>query len=607
MRPDLSPNGERKRPEPSLEQVLARAQADEAYWTRRNERMWRHQEMVLNRGKASDRGKLIVRLNDPRVLIEKTSGLIARREHRIEVPPKGDGNSRVAQRIENALRWWRGHQAREWAEGLHNPLAYDEAQSLLLRGWIAERLMLDPDDPTYTNVQVFDPLCVFPRVAGRRISRVCHVYQATVAQVVGDFPEAAEVLGDDEDRYVRVVGYYEATAPYWYGVVADGRWVKEPVRLGYFPWLLTVAKGAMSHQVYGIGENTAQDLSEHIGESFLESVEAMVRTMDIFVTILANATAKQENPPKIVTTVDGQLKEVDLSTGATSTLVVGESVQVLEIGPKIGQLLPLLQTLQDRINKGGLPSAMFGEGTSLESGFMSALLMGAAQDTLWTFIKAIESFYARRYTRFLEIFRDYAGGLMEIVAPAAAGIEKVGIAKGQRVWSEMLTPDDVRANGTYVEVTYEDISPADRVALGNLAALLVREKLIDLRTAREKYLGLDDPDLINDRVLGDLVYLNEAAVKQLAELNLLRLGRIPELAALQQAKAEQEAQAAQQAQMAQAGPPAPPIRGQAAGLPPGVLPPQMTGAVNPAPSEEEMMAQMMGADGMGMAGMPIGG
>ena len=604
---------------PDAEWLIAEAGKLTTYWTGRNERMERHQRLFDLTEKTPAAGKMLVYLNDPKVIVEKIAALVDRREHRIEVPPQGEENVEAAQKIENALRHWSRLINERWAEGLHNPLPYDQSQSIFLRGWVAERITLDPDSENVVYDCLVDPYSVYPRMAGDRIKHIVRVYDATVADVHEDFPDAGEAFTAMEpEKVLHCIAFYDNRPPYYHGVLADGEWAKKPTGLGYWSWVVSTAKGRFSHHAVGMAED--DDPGTHIGEGFLDAIESIVANLQKFLTIMANVGAKIENPPKLIQTVDGRPKEIDLDTGASNYLMLQENVQVIDLGQHAAQLIPLISTFQDRINKGSLPSAMFGEGTSLESGFMSALMMGAAQDSLWTFIKALEAFHAQRYRKILELFRDHSDKDMPYIAKAQATppapqlygptgdklAQRPRLEAGRPTWGQKLTVADVKANGIYVEVSYEDISPQDRVALGNLAALLVNAKLISLDTARNKYLGLDDPGLENQKVLGELVNTHPDAVKKLAEWSLEDTYKERELQALRAGEDEQAA--AEKAKMAaalpeqgrpQGLPPGIPGPGEAGmplgmppGLPPNVLPGPMAGIPGSIPSDEELLAMI---------------
>jgi hypothetical protein len=182
---------EKGRKAPTVEDILERAKEVEDFWEPRNERMQRHQELYDLREKPSEkRGQMKIYPNDPRVVLRKVAGMSARRKFRIEAPPKGEHLADSAQRIENWCRWWERYTNRQWVQGLHNNLNYDESMSLFKRGWIATRVMLNPDDETFTSCDLFDPYTIYPKPRGRGYQYVCHIYEATVDELLWDFPDA---------------------------------------------------------------------------------------------------------------------------------------------------------------------------------------------------------------------------------------------------------------------------------------------------------------------------------------------------------------------------------------------------------------------------------
>src|SRR3989304_3233855 len=96
-------------------------------------------------------------------------------------------------------------------------------------------------------------------------------------------------------------------------VVGGGEWVKEPVELGYWPWLVAVAKGAFSHQGYPGG--THEDVNEYVGAGFLDAVEDVRGSLQKFLSMITATAAKPENPPVAIFLQDGVPKEVTLGRG----------------------------------------------------------------------------------------------------------------------------------------------------------------------------------------------------------------------------------------------------------------------------------------------------
>ena len=575
------------------EDIIRYASEDIGLWSQRNERMEEDQDRFLlkRKQKSGDTGELQIYLNDPRVIVEKLAGMSSRRAHRIEVPPQHADTAEAAQSIENACRHWHQLVSREWEEALHNPLAYDQSLAAFLRGWVVSRLTLDTESPSFVREELFDAYTVYPQIGQRGIRRVTHQYMSTVGEMADSFKKAKKVLeGHESEEPIQCIGYYENKPPYWCGIIANGEFIKDPAPLGYWPWVIGISKGLFTHSP--LGQMDRSDSARHVGEGYLEALRDVLDDMNHFISILANMPARELNPPVVLNTESGEPKDIEMAPGSRTILVQGESWQKIEVGPGMGEFIPLLSTLQDRINKASLPSAMFGEGTSLESGFMSALLMGAAEDNIWPFLKMLEGYHSRRYSKFLEIFEQFwpdSDTGFDYIASAAE--ESETIEKGQRVWGGQLLPQDIHANGTHLEVHYEDISPQDRVALGHLAALLIEKNVVSMKYGRSKYLNIDDPEKINDEILQERVFLNPKAVDTLTEIALMEGGDMKRTVAWWKAKLEEQQTAQQSGPVPGPGQAPGPAPGPGS-LPTNVLPQTNTGAINPVPSDEELMAAL---------------
>lgn len=567
---------------PTLEQIAQWVRRDREHWNKRDRRMQRHHKLWRLDKTQSDRteGLIVVTTNDPKVFIEKAAAMAVAKDHRIEVAPKGEQQLEAAERIENACRWKRSFERRRWREGLHNYLDYDQAQCLFLRGWLTARVMLDPDSRTFVDETMFDPLTVYPRVAGNRISRVCHVYKTTVDDLREDFGELPPSFDarDDADS-VEVQSVYVNSPPYFHCVVVAGEFVKEPTALDYWPWVLATAKGAFSHHVTDF--EPADVAAEHVGQGFLDAMEDAYRDLQDLFTIGMNLLAKQENPPIITTDPNGKPLEIDTGIGGRTPLAPGQDAKPIEIGARLQNVESMLTAFQDRENKAGFPAVAWGEGAGIQSGYQASLLMASIDAALVAYIRCLEGFHSARYEKWLELYRDHglADGI-EIVARVGAtvgGKPSPRALRGKRAWGTVLLPEDIEANGTDVDVVYEQISPQDRMSLTSMAVQLVAAGIIDLRTARETYVGLDDADVINERVLADLVYKDQSVVQLLSELALRRTGRWNELQALRVSQTGAAGAPGPGGPGAPGGPP-----GQGA-LGPGGAPPPGSGAMPPGP------------------------
>ena len=505
---------------PTLAQVAAWAIADKDYWRSRNERFERHQKLFDLEEPSVPEGQVAVVLNDPHTVIEKAASIVGRKTARIEVWPKGEANAGAAQRIENALRWYEKEANERRRDGIHNAFDYDINKSAALRGWIADLLMIDREGPMCVRERLQEPYHLYPRIGGDRIVRVIHEYETTAADVKTDFPDANELRDYPDDQLVTVVAVYVNEPPYWHCVTVDAKWAKPPVEpLGHWPWVIRVVKGAFTHD--SIGGSSRQDAARDVGQGFLDGIEGIVKRLNQFITMLANATARMDDPPTVLKLVGNKLKEISMLPGSRNVVGVTEGVQLLEPGPGIAQMMNLSGTFQDRFSKSTFPSAMFGAGAEVASGYLQALMMNAANDVLWTMVDTAASFKMRRFQKVLEIFRDnYPDTEAEVgydfpMRATRMGNRKSGLLKGQHVWGTKLTVEDVKKNGIHVNVSYPDVTPQDRLAIANMVLGLVREKVWSLKRGRDMT-EVDDPNAEEEQVLREQMFLNEEVIKEAA-------------------------------------------------------------------------------------------
>lgn len=184
----------------------------------------------------------------------------------------------------------------------------------------------------------------------------------------------------------------------------------------------------------------------------------------------------------------------------------------------------------------------------------------------------------------------------------------ITIPCGDWVGGETVTGKDIALVGTRTVVRFRDITPKDRIQQAQVALALTKEKLISMETAREDYLGLENPTQENQRVINSLIYQDPGIMKELM-VPLSLYHNDPELFEIWatmmvnklreqiQQQQEQQMQQAQQASAAAAGS----IPG-AAGMPPvpGMPPTPAPAPMGPIPFDGMAHAQ---ASSQGAAGM----
>lgn len=559
-----------RRPRPTVDQIRSMVHRATSFWHLRDLRM--DEDLALYRMSEvpEGEGEVVIR-NIPWVMVEKASSILAKQFPSIDAIPPENRLREAAQAIEDFLRYaWEVWDQR-WIQGLHGPLLRDIAHFLCLRGWVTIRIAYNADAPPGelpVDLYVCDPREVYPQLGSNGIRYVIHRYWSTVGEVLDEWPEAEKKLkGRDEDEIVEVVAYYD---DWWHYLEVDGIEIKPPTEHGYgfVPWIVATGLGAPVRAT----ERDQNHWTGEVGVSIFHGIKRAYRQMNRLVSQLATEVARVANPPTVYYYDPARPdtpQPIKLSAGATNFLYFDrERVEVLQVTPNPANAAPVMQSLLDDIEKGGLPGVLWGVGQG--SGFALTIQADAAMDTLYPLTKVLERVMEQVNQRALELIRDLHDGPVGYLVRDAL--------TGRLVAGQEITPDLIAAVGTRTVVRFRKITPRDRVQMAQLAALLTDKKLISLETARDEFLGIENPQRENERVLADLVYLDPEVTREvLVPWALARTE--PVLYELwRQAKMRKEIAEQQKTQAPEQAPPAQgPQQNQqpGAGIPPEVLPPQM--------------------------------
>lgn len=577
------PNLEPKMPKPDVDTVLRRIEARKDHWRFRDERM--DEDLDYYRGNIGTQtlaGNLLIR-NIPAVMVEKAARVLGTQEPRYDViPPKNIVKSE-AQRIEDFIRHAWNVWNKRWYLSGNQTIYHDMAHYLALRGWVAARIQYNPDARTEDlpiRLRLVDPRQVYPHFSeDDGLLYVCHVYRQTVAQIRDLYPDAkGEWLDREEDEYLECKAYYD---DWWYGFFIEEEEVI-PIQAheyGFVPWTILIGGGSPIRHT----ENDTQDWVAEVGPSVFHHIKHAYLAVNRLMSQLADEIERASNPP-LLYFIDPQNRkqpiEINFDPGATNHLFFDrERVEPLSIGPSTaGSAQPLINMLMEDIEKGGLPSTLWGFGDEA-SGFQATINQTAARDALFPIVRAMEYAQEDINRKCLTLIRDWHD-------------EDVGFFirddVGELVSGETVNFQLIDMVGTESSVRYRDISPQDRMARANIAISLVREKLISMETARSEYLELDNPERENDRVISDLVYMDEDVIKNVIIEEVLQRSdpwlydswmRHKYATERKQAEAEQEQPSGPQqvppGMEGMIGPGGAP--GMENGLPPDAIPPNMQG------------------------------
>jgi hypothetical protein len=527
--------------EERAEELRGWANADVNLWEPRNRRMRRDQDLFLlvkpDTGARNIADAIV--LPDPKILVKKVARLISRHPNVIEVPQApGVLDSSIAQRIENYLYLFDQGLNQKWMQGLNNPYRYDQAQSLLLRGWLAERTLLVPagdrymdDDPTALfDHQVIDPALVYPKVAGNRVVRVTHAYDTTIGELKYD----PILYGKDQpanwdelepSTLVRCTAIYweDRDRTWWHAVLAtpfatdkarDAEFLKKPVEIGYNPWTIVTANG-ITHRA--TPWETGDLYVEAIGTGILDESADMFTYLNRAATKINELLSLEANPPAAIYVENGQVKSIDLGPGARNffTNADRDKIELLRTGPRGDTHRLLWDILERRAERAGLPAAFYSEQGG-ESPFSAAVLMAAGKDVLFPFVEAINQADALKYKKVLELYRDFGP-----TKALRSYVEKEG---GDELLGAEVSAKDIKAQGTFVRITREDMTPQEYGARINLGLAQLARDAISMETFRREYAKLRNPRAENRKILGEKVYMSEDVIKALIPVALEQEG-----------------------------------------------------------------------------------
>lgn len=569
------PQPQATREAPTEEEVRDRIDRVKEFWSERDARMQEdHQLYRLATELAGieeyEAGGEVVIRNLPYVTVEKLANMIAAETPLLSVLAPAPEATEAAERVEDLCRQMREEWARAHRRSVRGTLAREEAHFALLRGWVAARVeYLEDAGPGEVAVAytLVDPINVYPMPGSRGIRYVAHVQRITLGELYELFPEAEAEFADeerDETDTVELRSYYD---DWWYATMADDKVLVPPTahEYGFVPWAIAIAGGAPIRSTAEDDDSWVAD----VGPSIFHGLRRTFRSANRVYSQLATEIARMGNPAKLYyydPDNNEAPQEIDLSPGATNFLMAPrEKVEVIRTSPNPADVAPLLQALSEDLQRASLPGVLWGVAGPEISGFAVSLLSGAARDAVAGVLAALEQLHEDVYEMALKLLARFH-------------TEPLGVAvtdrSGRWVAAAAVTPETLKQVGHRVRVRFREFSPRDRMAMAQLGAQLAQGKLISMRTARERYLDLENPDAENDRIVEELIYQDDELMREyLVPLALAR--HDPELFQVWLAREGRRLRLEQQAAQAPpAGPegtglPGPPMEG----MPPGPVPP----------------------------------
>jgi len=519
---------------PTLDSIIKKADHDVALWRHRNDRFQEHQEKVelIEPLDVPDDEDALV-LNDPLVILQKITGMVSKQPITREYRPRRPDLKESAQAGENAiLRFDREREDRWSDEELHAPMFYEEFQTMLLRGWACARVGFnsrdaaefdgDPYEYYPWDIYLADPANVYTN-STQKYTRVTHRFKTSVAELLdsAEFEGMDKALHDlDEEDEIEVTGVYEFNKRWDYHCVyvsqgSDQRWLKKPQAVGYMPWVIGLGGGFFFRDTPWGGDKSSY--TKFIGMGILHTIDLNQKYLNKYVSMMATMVGDSANPFTALFSDNDEdtVPEGGFKRGGSAKYERAGKLEQLTKEKDLQAVLPLMSLLQDRQDRGTIPRTLYGvtsEG-QVASGFMASLLMTAAQDIVFPFIRAWELFRRRLYRKALQVFENFA----PLETPFMVMLPK-NAKNPNYTWTEFY-PMDVTEQGTDIDVSVDPMTIQDRINLGQLAVMLVEKNIISRDTARgADYLRTQDPMLEDYKIIVELAKLNPKVIEMLIPL-----------------------------------------------------------------------------------------
>jgi hypothetical protein len=497
---------------------------DPSPWTRRNLRMLRHRRLFelikppKNKIKSSQRPSVTP---DGKMIPKKIASMLASHPPTIKCAVVDPSLGIAAERAADWLRTMRDEEEERHGEGPNGSRAYQEAETLVRDGMLVDITVWDPADTTFPYVtDLPDPMTVFPTYAGNKLIRCTLKYRTTVAEA----KELCRAFGQEDlvsvggsfqqdslpVEVIKVFAINPDSQGWEVGILIRGRLLTvQP--LPACPLTIQYATSRI-YTSTTTGEVTTLDRYENIGHGIFDIIEEPIKNKNEDYTLLREMMMREANPPRVIFTDDeGKLDELKFETGQNIHLWSDDKFQLVQLTPDFNKLKNILQLDQQGLDRGSIPAALWGEnpdGTSSPTEFM---LLGNARDQVYVFEKALKRFYQSKYRKMLTLYRDQSPALFP-GSPGATPLQTTDPNSGIKLGGVPFTVQDISALGPNpkVIVEYTEITPQNEVARTQMATNLVREKIIDLATAREMIPAPfnQQPQLMGQRVLQDISLTN---------------------------------------------------------------------------------------------------
>lgn len=468
------------------------------------------------------------------ILVNKLSNMFAGTGVVYDVPYDNLKEEKSSQIIEDALYYLRKRAKRAYGYAGGN-LQRDEFFYMFLYGRYVKRILPDLRDPDYPfREALMDPATCFPTWGDEKtgLVRMVRRYTTTVGKVISTFGEGvpnlekklAKKLGYDEwsptaDFYHEEGEMIEYHDKSWYYCSFKGMDVV-PVTahdFGVVPYVYIMPTGepqSMSTpggKYFGYSSEyamdipyimgTEQDLAQK-GVSVYHYLKNTHKTKEKLMTLLYNEVEKATDPSTITYTAPHlagkEPPPLDTKRGGNNQRLLNfQQVEGVPTSPRPTDFSPLFMTIQDEMIQGSLPPGAFGaeQGPNTTASGVTAMVQ-QAYDLVTPYIEAWQNGQAQEAQIKLDLYMQHISPSLTLRVPEHD-------ARGQGTGEiHDLSPDDIRAVGTYVDVRMAGLNLQNEAQQIAAMGQAVSNGFYSRRHAMNK-LNVENPDKMFTEIIGE--------------------------------------------------------------------------------------------------------
>ncbi len=505
-------------------QVFADKESLIRYWHNRDLLMLSDRSRIHLAKPVPVKGQMKWVLNEPKVLFDTCVSLMSAYQPRFRLPlsinftPEDQSNMNKSERF--LLGIFRSLDDRQRRQGKSYWLR--ELAFWVASGWYAPFVHIEKKDngEIQFRCDLFDPITCYPEWDANGLATFVRTYQVdkrTAFSMAESWGKESEFKPDEADTTITVINYWKNMKGEVYNCVYLGDTELKELTIEPFDEIPIFIGTVGSPERVDSDDNSTWQ--QRVGENIIAANRDNYDYMNSMVSLMAQSMAETAYPEKVTTTDTGEpaVKAEDIrGFGNIIPLKTGETLEAFKHAATPAEVNMLISMLGQTMQRGGLPSVVYGGLAQELSGFAISQLMASIKYKLSPYLNTMEMVISAIATEFLRQYKE--GHYGKVSLPA---VSRKSIDKGQ-FFIEDFTREDV-PEVIYVDVNIPLTSPLDKTQQIMFARqALAPPQLMSRKTLWDEVLDVQDSEQEYARIIEDQS-LELPIMKQIAIMEDLRI------------------------------------------------------------------------------------